>query len=239
MRKYRYLAVAAAGVMVLTAPVGTALAAIAHPAANKPVLLVGSSKGKAVKNGAKIGASLAAKHSATFVIGKTTKYTGTCSKSTLTAKVVKNPAAKGRATLAVTGVNVGGKCTISPVIVAGMSLTSLIALNLPANATIAVGKHDSVTVSPAKGKKLGWKATLDVPGYDSDLVCVYTANKITGSESNKGNTVSFSNQAFSLDAAASSNDTYCGIAGSVAYFSATYGPVRDSSVKHHPKVYVG
>jgi hypothetical protein len=51
-----------------------------------------------------------------------------------------------------------------------------------------------------------------------------------------GNTVTFKNQKLSLDKSASSS--LCSSAGATATFSAVYGPVRDTSVKHHPRVFV-
>ena len=66
MRNYRYLALAAGLAVVLVAP---AAMASAHPAANKPVLTIGKVGGTAVKNGAKLSASLAKGTDVTFSIG--------------------------------------------------------------------------------------------------------------------------------------------------------------------------
>src|ERR1700683_877565 len=100
MRKYRLAAVAAAGVMVLAVPAGAALAAGTHNAAAKPVLRIGKTSGAAVKKGAKLSAGLAKGSKVVLVIASgSTKYTGTCTKSSIAAKVTKNPSAKGKATL--------------------------------------------------------------------------------------------------------------------------------------------
>jgi len=48
--------------------------------------------------------------------------------------------------------------------------------------------------------------------------------------------VSFSKQSFALDAGASGS--LCTSAAATATFSATYGPVKDTSVKGSPKVFV-
>lgn len=236
MRKYRYLAVAAAGVMVLTAPVGTALAASAHPAANKPVLLVGSSKGKAVKNGAKIGASLARGSGATF---KISTYSATCSKSSFTAKVLKNPAAKNKATLAITAESVGGKCTFKTVPFPGVTLASLTAINLPARDTVTAKGGVKISES-SKSKPLGFKAVVDLNGKLA-AICYFTAKSVSGKSSNTHNTVTFTGQPFTLNTTLTSSKylSNCELAGKSATFSATYGPVTDTSVKHHPKVFVG
>lgn len=226
MRKYRYLAVAAAGVMVLAAPVGTALAASAHTAANKPVLLVGSSKGKAVKNKAKIGASLAGGQKVNLSIGT---FKASCKTSSFAAKVVKNPASKGKATISITSEKVGG-CSIP-----GISFKSLTAINLPYNGVITSKGALSVTPT-SKSKPLGFSAKISADGFN--LTCVFTSTGNKGKTSNKASSVTFKSQKFTLDTAASSG--LCTAAkATTADYSAIFGPVRDSSVKHHPKVFVG
>jgi len=235
MRKYGYLAVAAAGVMVFAAPLGTALAATAHPSANKPVLLVGSAKGKAVKNGAKIGASLAKGTKVTFKIGSAS---ASCTVSTFSAKVTKNPSAKGKATLSVTAETVGGTCTLTGSPVAGTTLTSLTAINLPYNATVTV-KGDKITVSEtSKSKPLGFTAVVDVPGIDPDLSCTYEAASASGVLSNKHNDATFTNQPLTLEASEDVPTNLCSVAGKTSTYSATLGPVTDNSVKGHLKVFI-
>ena len=66
MRNYRYLALAAGLAVVLVAP---AAVASAHTAANKPVLTTGKVGGTAVKNGAKLSASLKKGTDVVFTIG--------------------------------------------------------------------------------------------------------------------------------------------------------------------------
>jgi hypothetical protein len=235
MRKYRYLAVAAAGVMLLAAPVGTALAATAHTAANKPVLLVGSSKGKAVKNGAKIGASLASGQKVTMSIkGSLGTFDATCTKSSFGAKVGKNPSAKGKATLSIKSETIGGKCSISTTLV---TLKSITAIDLPYSGTITT--RDRLSISePSASKPIGFKATLLFG--TTTLTCVFTAKTTSGKTSNRHNTVAFSKVPLTLNSTLSgSSYSTCAVAGTSATFSATYGPVTDNSVKHHPKVYVG
>jgi hypothetical protein len=233
MRKYRYLAAAAAGVMVLAAPVGTALAASAHTAANKPVLLVGSSKGKAVKNGAKIGASLASGKKVAFSVGA---FAATCKKSSFTAKVVKNPSTKNKATFSLTNETVSGCALTTPI--SGVSLVSVVAKDLPANGSVT--SKGAFTISEAsKSKPLAFAATVDVSG--TDYTCVFSAASTKGKSSNKNQSVALSGK-FTLNQKLSPAAGY-GLCEefkiTTSTFSATYGPVRDTSVKHHPKVYVG
>jgi hypothetical protein len=240
MRKYRLAAVAAAGVMVLAAPAGVALASGAHSAANKPVLRVGKTSGAAVKNGAKLSAGLVKRGKVVLVIATgSTKYTGTCTKSSIAAKVTKNPSAKGKATFGLTGLKISN-CTLNPVPIPGTKLTSLTPLNLPSATTLNV-KGDSVTISQAKASKpLGFKAVIDVPGVDSNLACYYTTAKITGKFSNKAGSVTFTKQVLTLNTSltGSTASAFCAVAGKTSTFSVAYGPVRDISVKHRPRIYV-
>src|SRR5580704_5414118 len=104
MRKSGYAALAAAGLLVLAAPAGAALAST-HKSAPKPVLTVGKVTGAAVKKGARISAGLAKGHKVNLKIGS---FAATCTKSSFTARVVKNPASAGKATLSVTGETLGG-----------------------------------------------------------------------------------------------------------------------------------
>jgi hypothetical protein len=233
MRKYRYLAVVAAGGILLAAPLGTAFAATAHSAANKPVLLLGNSKGKAVKNGAKIGASLAKGQKVQFSVGS---FKAACTESSFTAKVVKNPASKGKATLSLTGETVK-KCALTTTI-SGVSLVSVVAEDLPANATIT--SKGAFTISEAsKSKPLAFAATVDVT--NTDYTCVFSAASAKGKSSNKKFSVSLSGT-FTLNQALSPASGYAlcqGFGIKSSTFAATYGPVTDTSVKHHPKVFVG
>jgi len=57
---------------------------------------------------------------------------------------------------------------------------------------------------------------------------------VTGHASNTGNKITFSKQKFTL---APNQPSTCAIAPS-SLFSATFGPVRDTSVSGSPKVFV-
>jgi hypothetical protein len=230
MHKYRYLAVAASAALVLSVPAGAALAANTHAAA-KPVLTVGKVGGAAVKNGAKLSASL---EKGTKVVLSIGKATATCSSASFAATVVKNPSAKGKATLSVTKESISG---CPPIKVLGIAATvSLKAINLPYTGTQSTTKGDPIVIAGSKKTKpTGFDATVKVSGVGT-LSCIFTAASATGSASNKHNTVAFSKQSFTLDKKASSGD--CSLAGSKASFTATFGPVVDNSVKHSPKVFV-
>lgn len=229
MRKYRHLVLAATSVMVLGMPAGAAYAASAHPAAAKPVLTIGKAGGPAVKKGAVLKASLAKRASATFALGT---FTATCKSSTVRAKVTANPSRPGRATLSVTG-QTFGKCSLSTTLA---TLQSITAVNLPYAATVSTAKGDPVAIRESKkSKPVGFEAVITFSGMK--LTCAYTAKKASGRASNRGNKVSFVKQPFTLNKALSSSPL-CTAAASTATFSATYGPVRDTSVRHSPKVFV-
>jgi hypothetical protein len=230
MPKFRYLALATAGIMVLSLPASAAYAASARSTASKPVLTVGKKGGPAVKKHATLTASLARRASVTVALGSL--VTVTCRSSTLTAKVTANPSRPGKATLSVTGWSIR-KC---PKMVSGVTLNSLTAINLPYRATVSDAKGDPVTVAGSrKSKPVGFKAVVTAAG--TTVTCVFTAAKVSGHAANTGNKVSFKGQPFALDASASS--MLCSQAGvSTATFSATYGPVLDTSLRHHPKVFV-
>jgi hypothetical protein len=222
MRKYCYLAMAAGAALVLSVPAGAALAANPHAAA-KPVLTIVKVGGPAVKAKAVLSASLPKKGTVTFA----TKLGNlTCSASTIAAKVLKNPSKVGQATLSVTSVSIT-KCAK----IDGFSLT-VTSINLPYGATIKNSKGFPVTLSAiSKAKPIGFKASVKSIG----LTCTFTTASMTGSASNKTNSVTFSKQKLSL-AKGSSAD--CADVGTTVTVTATYGPIVDLSVAKTPKVFV-
>ena len=228
MPKYRYIALATASLMMLVAPAGAAYAASAHKSP-KPVLTIGKKGGPAVRKRAVLKASLARHTSVALAIGT---FAATCKSSTVKARVIANPSRSGKATLSVTGESIT-KCSIS---VAGVTLKSLTAINLPYGGTVSPAKGDPVTIAESKkSKPLGFKAVISVG--TTSATCVFTAAKVSGHASNTGNKVTFKGQKFALDASASS--ALCAEAGaSTATFSATYAPLRDTSVKDSPKVFI-
>jgi hypothetical protein len=233
MRKYRYLAMAAGVAMVLSVPAGVAVAANVHKAP-APVLTISKVHGTAVRNGAKLAASLEKGTKVAVSIGSAA---GTCKSASFGATVVKNPSAKGKATIKITSETIGG---CAPVKVDGFTATvSLKAIHLDYAGTISTAKNDPVVIAESsKSKPIGFDAAVDVSGV-GDLSCVFTATSATGHASNKHNTVAFSHETFTLNKALTGAEySTCSIAGTKASFTATFGPVVDKSVKKSPKVFI-
>jgi hypothetical protein len=219
LRKYLYLAMAAASATVLAAPV----VAQAAPAANHHVLTIKKVGGPAVAVKAKLSASLVKGTSAVFNL-KGIKIT--CKQSSFTAVVVKNPLKPGTATESQTTETIG-KCTVS---IAGATVKSVKAVNLPYNASVSDKKGFPVTVS-GRSKSKPIQLTAVAKALGQTLTCSYKAAKVSGSASNKGNTITVTNQKFTKV----SGSTLC---PTTSTFSAKYGPVKDTSVKGNPAVFV-
>jgi hypothetical protein len=236
MPRYRAVVVAAACAVALAAPASAAYAATAAHHAAKPVLTIKKKGGPAVRKRAVLKASLAKGKSAVFALDTSLgTFTATCSRSALQAKVTANPSTKGKATLSLTGETIS-HCTLKGA-PDGITLTSITAIHLPSDVTISSAKGFPVTISGrSKAKPLAFSAVINASSVDAgNLTCVVTAPTAKANASNTGNKVTVSKQKFTLDKSASSAD--CSIASS-ATFSATYGPIRDTSVKHSPKVFV-
>ncbi len=223
MTKYVYMVAAAAAALLIAAPMVPAEAAAAH------VLTIGHKGGTAVSRGAVLKSGLAKTTKATFTIGKMTVK---CTSATLTAKVTSNPAASGTAVArASVTASTLGKCSVP-----GVKSIAVAAHNLPYNATVSAAKGNPVKVSgTSKSKPLSLTATIVVIGIPK-FTCTYTAVSISGKASNTGNVISFSKQKYTFSKG--SNKTLCTSVGKTASFSATYGPVTDTSVKGSPKVFV-
>ena len=134
----------------------------------RPVALaIGKKGGPAVKKRAVLKAGLAKGKSVVFAVGP---FSATCSSSKLQAKVTANSSSK--ATLSLTGLTIR-HCKLhgAP---AGVSLTSVKALNLPYGVTIRSAKGFPVTVAGMSATKpLSLQATFSVGS--SPLTCVVTA----------------------------------------------------------------
>lgn len=223
MRKYLYLAMAAASAAVLAAPI----VADAAPAASSHVLTIRKVHGTAVKPGAKLQASLVKGTSAVFKLTGSLSLTIKCKSSTFTAKVIKNPIAPNKATEQILSESIG-KCTINFM---GATVKSTKALNLPYNSTVSDKKGNPVTVTGrSKAKPIELTSTASASG--TSIVCTYKAATIAGAASNKGNTITITNQKLKIAANPS------GLCPANATFSAKYGPVKDISVTGHPAVFV-
>ncbi len=225
MRKYLYAAVAAGATLMLAAP--AAQAHTATPRTASHVLTVGKLHGTAVKVGAVLKASLAKGTTVTIAIG-TTK--ATCKKASFSLTVVTNPVAKGKATGSVTSEAVS-KCTIN---FSGATVNSITATNLPYNAAVSDSSGDPVTISgTSDAAPIQFTATITIG--DGSITCAFDAATSTAHSSNKHHTVTFSKQKFTD---APSDPSLCSDLGTTALFSASYGPIVDSTVSHSPTVYV-
>jgi hypothetical protein len=217
VRKYFYIGVLVATALVAALPAAAAAAAPVH------VLTTGKVGGPAVKPNAVLKASLAPR---TAVVFATTLGRLTCARSTFTAKVVTNPARPGTAKESITAETFSG-CKIS---VNGVTIKSQSVGNLPYNATVSDAKGHPVRISGrTRAKPL--LLTITVKFGTSTFSCSVKAASIAGTWVNKGNATVFVKQKFTKAAGGS----LCPASGT---FSATYGPVRDSSVKGSPAVFV-
>jgi hypothetical protein len=219
VRKYLYLAMAAASVAILAAPV----AAGASTASGSSVLTIGKAGGTAVKTKAVLKASLAKGTSAVF---KTSLFNLTCKTASFSATVTKNPKAKGTATESLTTQSLG-KCTVS---LSGVTVKSVKATNLPYNVSVKDSKGDPVAVTGTKKTK-PVSTTVTVSFDGSSFACSYKIATLKGAAANKTNSITFTKQNFSKTAGSS-------LCPSTATFDATFGPVTDSSVKGSPKVFL-
>jgi hypothetical protein len=202
MRVNRYVIVSAA--LLIAAP--TALASTAD-AATTPVLTYGSTGGTAVASGDVLQAGL-----------------GT-SPATLYSSAT-DPTAPGTATESLTG-QTFGSCT--PNILGVSSVSSVTVNDLPFNASIN-DSDDVVTISEASSSA-PLETTVVLSTLLGTVTCVYTASSITGTASNTAQTITFTNQKFTLS-------TGPGTCFSAGFFSASYGPVLDTTVSGSPKVFV-
>ncbi|OON82804.1 Tat pathway signal sequence domain protein [Streptomyces tsukubensis] len=212
------------GKRTVIAAFGIAAAALltASPAnaAAGNVLTYGSAGGSAVGSGDVLTASLAPGASATIrtTAGGTTGIT--CGASAFTATVTGNPAAPGTATESLTA-HTFGSCTTN--ILGTTGVQSFTVGNLPYTTTAT-----SAGVLTVNGPLT---TTVKLNTALGPTTCVYTKASLTGATSNTGNTITFTNQAFTK----SSGPASCPGTG---YFSATYGPVKDTSKSGSPSVFV-
>jgi hypothetical protein len=217
VRKYLYAAPLLAAALIAAVPAASAAAAPVH------VLTTGKAGGPAVKVGAVLKASLAKGSAAVFSnsLGKVT-----CTSSTITAKVTSNPARPGTAKESLTAQTFGTcKISIPDVFIKSESL-----LNRPYNVTVSDAKGHRVTIS-GRTKAKPVLISITVKAGSLTFTCSVKAASISGAASNKGSVVVFVKQRFTK----ASGGSLCPASGT---FSATYGPVTDSSVKGSPHVFL-
>lgn len=214
MRKFVVLVAAAASSLLMALP------ATASVAASHDVLTTGKVGGTNVKVGATLKASLKSGTKATFLTSKSAGVT--CRSVTFTDKVVSNPRAKGTAREKLTS-QTFSKCSVHGIQDA-TGVRSVKLLGLPYKATISDAKGDPVKVT-------GTVAKITLKTIFGSLTCDYKATTSTGHASNKAQTITFSSQRFTKK----SGPTACPGSG---HFSATFGPVKDTSVHGSPHVFI-
>jgi hypothetical protein len=222
MRK-SILALTAAAAALL--PLSVLSVASAAPAATHDVLTTGKVGGTNVNVKAVLQAGLAPKSSVVIADGSTTL---TCKSSTFTVKVTKNPKAKGTSDESLTKQSFS-KCTAAGPFKSFITSVSVSLAKPPYKTTVSDKKGDPVTVSGAKSK------VVVVTNIIGTLTCYYSGKTVTGSASNKHQTISFSKQKLTL---ASGSSSSCSMLSKTSEFSATYGPVVDTSVKGKSKPHV-
>ena len=217
MRKYLYLAAVAASAAVVALPATSAYAA-GH------VLTIKKTGGTAVKVGAVLKAGLVTGTSAVFSLGSEKL---TCKAGKFSAKVKSNPVKPGKATESLTAQSFS-KCTVN---VSGITFKSIKVKNLPFKATVSDATGFPVKVSGhSKTKPILVTVDGDVSAPTVRVACSYKAASVSGHASNKGNKITFSKQKFTKSSGA--------LCPASANFTATFGPVVDSSVTGSPKVFV-
>jgi hypothetical protein len=218
MRKFILAGSAAATALLLFVSISTA--ALASPAATHDVLTYGKAGGANVAKGAILKANLASKSKATFNAGSAGKVT--CSKSSFTDKVTSNPAKPGTAVESLTAQSFS-KCSAS----GSPEFTGVkkVAIqHLPYTTKISDKKGDPVTVTKSQ-------VELQLDTSVGTVTCFYSDSAPKGSASNKSQTIGFVNQVFKRF----NSPMACPASGK---FSATYGPVLDTSKKGDPHVFV-
>lgn len=206
---------------VLTAAAATlAIFPMVASAASHDVLTTTKVGGPNVKVGATLKAPLKTGTKATFYSPGTT--TGVkCSQASTTEKVTKNPAAPGTATASLTAQSFS-KCTTN--FPGANSVKSIKVQKLPYATTISDAAGNPVTVNKPT-------TTITLGTVAGTLSCTYSAPKIVGKASNTGNVIKFKNQALTFKSGASE----CPPTGD---FSATFGPLKDTSASGSPAVFV-
>jgi hypothetical protein len=223
MRKYLHLAMAAGCAAAFLTSSVTVGAAQAASTGGGHVLTLGKAGGNAVRSGAVLKASLAKGTKAVFALGSEKL---SCTSSTLTVKVKKNPAKPGTATETLTAQTIS-KCTVN---VKGIKVKAVGAKDLPYNVTVSDSKGRPVRVSGASKKKpVELFATAGTSG--TKVTCTYKIAAIKATSTTKGNSIVIAKQKFFMV----SGGIFC---PATASFSATFGPVKDTSVKGAPAVFV-
>ncbi|MET8626976.1 Tat pathway signal sequence domain protein [Kitasatospora sp. NPDC004669] len=222
MRIRRTLAAASLAAIALT---GAAVAPAQADAG--AVLTTGSASGPAVSVGDTLTANLVSGTAATFTDGATSSNGVSCGNSSFSATVTANPAAPGSAVEQL-NTQTFDSCTSN--VIGVMGVQSVTVYNLPFTNTVSDGAGNPVSLTPGASGPMGTTVVLNT--ILGSVTCDYqNSTGISGTTSNTGNTIGFSGQPFTLVSGP-------GLCFSTGYFSATYGPVTDSSVAGNPLLYV-
>lgn len=222
MRIRRTLAAASLAAIALTG------AAVAPAQADATAVLTqGSAGGAAIAVGDTLVANLAAGTAATFTDGPGSSNGVSCANSSFSATVTSNPAAPGSATEQLNSQSFDS-CTSS--VLGVMSVQSVTATSLPYTNTVTSGSGGNVSLNGTSAGPVGITVVLNT--LLGQVSCVYQSpNGISGSTSNTDNSIGFANQPANLVSGP-------GLCFSTGYFSATYGPVTDSSAAGSPVLWV-
>ncbi len=216
MRKRILTAIAAVVALLAFLPMVTASAATRHA-----VLTINKVGGPNVKVKAILQASVKSGTKVTFFTPGT-KNGVSCKSASFTDTVTSNPLVPG---LARENLNkqTFGKCTISGV-PGATGVKSIAVQGLPYKTTVSSSGSHQIVLSKAKTK-------LTLNTILGPITCTYSAATVKGTWSNTGQVNKFVNQTFTRSA----GPALCPRKGT---FSATFGPVRDFSVRNHPAVFV-
>jgi hypothetical protein len=221
MHKAFLLTTAAAAIGLALLPMSVATAA---PAATHDVLTYGKVGGTNVPVGSILTAGIAKGAKVTFLEGAKSNMGIVCKSSTLTVKVVKNPAKPGTATESETK-QTFAKCSAQNL--EGqevLGVNSVTILKAPYKATISDSKGDPTVVYNVK-------TLLNLKGTIGNIKCEYGASKVKGSASDSGQELKVTNQVFTK----SSGPSTCPHSGDL---SGAFGPVVDTSIKSHPHIFL-
>lgn len=214
MRRQWFLAFAGA--------VASAAALIAAPAfADGNVLTTGSLGGTAVASGDVLSAGLSSA-SANFFQSATGTTGITCTTSSFTATVTGNPAAPGTATESLTS-QTFGNCTSNIPFTTGVRSVTID--KLPYTATVSDASGMPVAISGSL------QTTIVVNSFFGAVTCVFTSSSISGVANPSNNSLDFTSQPFTRSSGP-------GTCGSQGFFTASYGPVVDTSQAGSPQVFV-
>ncbi|MQS10945.1 Tat pathway signal sequence domain protein [Streptomyces kaniharaensis] len=191
------------------------------------VLTTGSLGGPAATVGDVLTASLLPGTSATFYDSATSTKGISCAVSSFSATVTDNPAAPGNAVEQL-NTQTFDSCTSNVMGVTGVQ--SITVDNLSYTNTVGDGPGSPVTLAPGAAGPM--QTTVVLNTILGSVSCVYQqAASISGTTSNTDNSIGFAAQPFGL----SSGSSLC---SSTGYFTATYGPVTDTSAAGSPLIYV-